>query len=463
MRVFCIEMLLRNYFYTHKLPKYHYKGEEVPNSYEFRLKHKNGNIIYLILSVGLLNYHGEKAILGTLKDITKLKVYQDEIIKEKEKAEQATLSKSMFLAGMSHEIRNHMSSIIGISEMLSETKLSKEQKEYVDVINVSGSNLLNIINEILDFSKIEAKYDFRNKDQQLQLITKDNEVKSLKIKTQKYIIYFIASLSLLILVLVFVFYSRSITNKRARILMEEKNSRITEQKILLEKTISELKESEEKQKSLVENILDGIFIIQNNRLIYINEAVVNITGYSIKELHSLTFRDIIADEDLEMILLNHKARLKGEEVPNSYEFRLKHKNGNIIYLILSVGLLNYHGEKAILGTLKDITKLKVYQDEIIKEKEKAEQATLSKSMFLAGMSHEIRNHMSSIIGISEMLSETKLSKEQKEYVDVINVSGSNLLNIINEIFEIISEGHHLIFSEYLHLYRILYTIRFSWL
>jgi len=283
--------------------------------------------------------------------------------------------------------------------------------------------------------EIEAKYDFRNKDQQLQLIIKDNEVKSLKIKTQKYIIYIIASLSLLILALVFVFYSRSITNKRARILLEEKNTRITEQKILLEKTISELKESEEKQKSLVENILDGIFIIQNNRLIYINEAVVNITGYSIKELHSLSFWDIIADEDLEMIIRNHKARLKGEDVPNSYEFRLKHKNGNIIYLILSVGLINYHGEKAILGTLKDITKQKVYQDEIIKEKEKAEQATLSKSMFLAGMSHEIRNHMSSIIGIAEMLSETKLSKDQQEYVDVINVSGSNLLNIINEILD----------------------------
>ena len=297
--------------------------------------------------------------------------------------------------------------------------------------------------------EIEAKYDFRNKDQQLQLITKDNEVKSLKIKTQKYVIYIIASLSLLILVLVFVFYSRSITNKRARILMEEKNTRITEQKILLEKTISELKESEEKQKSLVENILDGIFIIQNNRLIYINEAVVNITGYSIKELHSMTFRDIIADEDLVMIIRNHKARLKGEDVPSSFEFRLKHKNGNIIYLILSVGLLNYHGEKAVLGTLKDITKQKVYQHEIIKEKEKAEQATLSKSMFLAGMSHEIRNHMSSIIGISEMLSETKLSSEQKEYVDVINVSGSNLLNIINEIldFSKIEAGQVLLESE----------------
>jgi CheY-like chemotaxis protein/nitrogen-specific signal transduction histidine kinase len=78
------------------------------------------------------------------------------LIKQKEKAEQATQSKSMFLAGMSHEIRNHMHSIIGISEMIAETKLTPEQKEYFNVIHSSGNELMNIINEILDFSKIEA-------------------------------------------------------------------------------------------------------------------------------------------------------------------------------------------------------------------------------------------------------------------------------------------------------------------
>jgi CheY-like chemotaxis protein/nitrogen-specific signal transduction histidine kinase len=78
------------------------------------------------------------------------------LIKQKEKAEQATQSKSMFLAGMSHEIRNHMHSIIGISEMIAETKLNAEQKEYFNIINTSGNELMNIINEILDFSKIEA-------------------------------------------------------------------------------------------------------------------------------------------------------------------------------------------------------------------------------------------------------------------------------------------------------------------
>lgn len=74
----------------------------------------------------------------------------------KEKAEQATQTKSMFLANMSHEIRTPLNGILGLTEIMAKTSLSKEQKEYLKLIHVSGENLLAIINDILDFSKIEA-------------------------------------------------------------------------------------------------------------------------------------------------------------------------------------------------------------------------------------------------------------------------------------------------------------------
>ncbi len=74
----------------------------------------------------------------------------------KEKAEQATQTKSMFLANMSHEIRTPLNGILGLTEIMAKTTLSKEQKEYLKLIHVSGENLLAIINDILDFSKIEA-------------------------------------------------------------------------------------------------------------------------------------------------------------------------------------------------------------------------------------------------------------------------------------------------------------------
>ncbi len=75
---------------------------------------------------------------------------------EKQKALDASKYKSLFLANMSHEIRTPLNGIIGMADILKETKLTKDQRNSLEIIDISGNSLLSIVNDILDYSKIEA-------------------------------------------------------------------------------------------------------------------------------------------------------------------------------------------------------------------------------------------------------------------------------------------------------------------
>lgn len=139
---------------------------------------------------------------------------------------------------------------------------------------------------------------------------------------------------------------------------------VTDQK----KAENELRESEEKFRQLAESSNAGIFIHSGDKFEYVNQTTCIQTGFSLEELCSMKFIDIIYPEDRGMVLEIWQKRLRGADVPDSYESRLNKKDGGFIWAVISGNIINYEGKPALIGTAFNITDRKK-AEEVVKESE----------------------------------------------------------------------------------------------
>jgi PAS domain S-box-containing protein len=157
----------------------------------------------------------------------------------------------------------------------------------------------------------------------------------------------------------------------------------------------DLKESEARYRSLVEQSLAGIIIAQGPAVhaVFVNKAMTDIWGYTAEEFYSLSQRQIekmIYPEDRSLFFKSFEDRLKGKNVPSRYEFRALRKDGNVIWLEICAGLIEYNGRPAVQGIFTDITERRTAEEALHESMESHKELAESISDMFFAMDKDFR-------------------------------------------------------------------------
>lgn len=214
---------------------------------------------------------------------------------------------------------------------------------------------------------------------------------------------------------------------------------------LIKKAEKELIRSEEKYRSIIENLDLGILEVDmDDRITQAYPRFLKMTGYSEDEIiGKKAVETLLSEEMMSVMIAQNENRVNGQA--DVYELKMRCKDGSEIWVLIS-GAPFYDSDGNVIGSIGlhlDITDRKNMENELRVAKVKAEDAVSAREMFMANMSHEIRTPMNAIIGMSELLDNTELNTRQQGYIEAIITSADNLLIIINDIldFSKLESGH----------------------
>jgi len=343
-------------------------------STQYKLKRKDGDYVWVETEASLICKEGKPyAILGIARDITEHKKAVQALRESEEKYRK--IFESLYDV-------YYLTDREGIVTEISPSVIRQAGWNPEDVIGHPVTDFYRDPSDREIFWKNLNEVGFVN-DYELQLLTKDRRV--LEVSVSSHIVF---------------------DDECNPVGVEGVLRNITTRK----KMEKALRESEEKFRTMVEHSLQGIFIVQDMRVVYANEAITHITGYSLEELYALSpekLQGIIHPEDQKVVWGRMADRLAGKEVPSRYEFKTVRKNGDTVWLEMVSNRIEFEGKPAIQGATIDISD-RQQADEQIKA------SLREKEVMLREIHHRVKNNMQIILSLLRIQSRTVKDKGTRE-------------------------------------------------
>ena len=202
---------------------------------------------------------------------------------------------------------------------------------------------------------------------------------------------------------------------------------------------SQLKESEEKYRALIENATEGIYVVQGGRIAFANMACASITGIPLTEMPGMPVQEFFDTEESEEQSLHHHGEvMTGKTNSMNGVFPIKNRREERRWLLINSARIMWNGSAATLNLATDISERKQAEEVINRKNEELQNLNATKDKFFSIIAHDLRSPFNSLLGLTQMMTHdfNSLSMEQiQQMVEIMGKSADNLYRLLENLLQ----------------------------